>query len=138
MLRSAVFALLLAVSAPAFATQAPLIERDRVELFAPAGKAPSEAEVRSAIVAGGSQLGWVVAGEKPGELTLRYNKQDRHEVTIKVTYDAAGYLIRYVDSKNMRFESTSDKGKLIHNNYNRWTANLIKYVGQAYGKPAPQ
>jgi hypothetical protein len=143
MLRNIALTLFIVAAAPVFASEpqpdgrkALLIERDRVELTAPGGKPQTAVEVRNAIVNGGSQLGWVVVGEEPGKLTLRYNKQDRHEVTLRVAYDAQGYLIRYVDSKNMMFESTADKGKLIHNNYNRWTANLIKYIGLAHNKGA--
>lgn len=106
------------------AREAPLMEPGRVLLTAASG----EEAVRAAIIAGGASHGWVVAQEEPGKLTLRYNKQGKHEVVVDALFDAKGYELKYVDSKNMNY-AKNDQGTVIHPNYNRWIANLVKAIG---------
>lgn len=109
------------------ARQAPLVERERIALRMPDGSAATAAQVRAAIIVGSRPLGWVVTGEEPGVLKLSYNKQDRHYVTIRADYDAAGYQLRYVDSTNLNY-GVEDGVPQIHPNYNRWINNLISHI----------
>jgi len=106
------------------AREAPLMETGRVVLTAASG----QEAVRSAIIAGSATHGWVVAQEEPGKLTLKYNKQGKHEVVVDALFDAKGYELKYVDSKNMNY-AKNDQGTVIHPNYNRWIANLVKAIG---------
>ncbi len=106
------------------AREAPMVETGRVVLTAASG----QDAVRSAIIAGSASHGWVVAKDEPGKLTLKYNKQGKHEVVIEAVFDDKGYELKYVDSKNMNY-AKNDQGTVIHPNYNRWIANLVKAIG---------
>ena len=124
-MRKLVITLVLALSAVAAqAREAPLMEPGRVVLTATSG----QEAVRAAIIAGSATHGWVVAQEEPGKLTLKYNKQGKHEVVVDALFDAKGYELKYVDSKNMNY-AKKDEGTVIHPNYNRWIANLVKAIG---------
>jgi hypothetical protein len=121
-------ALALALSLTLLTAQArevPLVEMGRVVLTTASG----QDAVRAAIVAGGASHGWVVTQEEPGKLTLKYNKQGKLEVVLDVLFDAKGYEIKYVDSKNLNYAKTAE-GTMIHPTYNRWVANLVKAIGQ--------
>lgn len=126
----------LALTGVAHARQSPLVEPPRTALVAPSGAASAQ-RVRAAVVTGSNSLGWVVREDEAGRLRLSYNKQGKHEVTIDCHYDADGYQLKYVSSMNMNYEKDAS-GEQIHPNYNRWIANLIKTIGQAYGASNPQ
>lgn len=119
-------ALVACIGAAQAGRQAPLLNPERVLL--PVSQ--SAENIRTAIIAGGQQLGWVVVNEAPGKLTLKYNKQGKHEAVIDAVFDAQGYQLMYVDSTNLNY-GTGSGGPEIHPNYNRWIANLIKHIGQA-------
>lgn len=104
----------------------PLVEPDRVALMSGA-TALTPALVKHAVVRGGARHGWVVAKEEPGRLQLKYNKQDKHEVVVDVSFDATGFLIRYVASTNMKFENATG-GPVIHPFYNKWVENLSRAI----------
>lgn len=86
------------------------------------------AQMRDRIVAGGQALGWAVTREEPGLVELSFDKQGKHQVTVAVRYDPAGYKIDYVTSFNLNYEELGGVRK-IHPNYNRWVLNLIKRIG---------
>ena len=83
---------------------------------------------RDRIIAAGQSLGWAVVRETPELLELQYDKQGKHQVTVSVTYDTSGYLVRYVTSTNLNYAEVDGQRK-IHPNYNRWVRNLIKQIG---------
>lgn len=103
-----------------------LVEPDRVAL-ASGAVALTPDLVKQAIVRGGSRHGWTVAEDQPGKLRLKFNKENRHEVVVDVSYDETGYLIRYVDSVNMKYEK-KDAVTVIHPFYNQWVANLSRAI----------
>ncbi|MFC4160473.1 hypothetical protein [Chitinimonas lacunae] len=115
----------LLASTTALARQAPLVEPPRVALSTQTAE-----QVRGYIVNGARTLGWTVVSEKDGQVTLKFNKQNKHEVVINADYDAKGYQLRYVSSSNMNFEEANGQRE-IHPNYNRWINNLIKRIGEA-------
>jgi hypothetical protein len=128
----AALALTVALGSVQAAPPVPLIERERVVLVTdPQNSRPSA--VKSAIVAGSTHLGWSVKEDKPGKLTLHYNKQDKHMVTVDVLHDATGYQIKYVDSVNMNY-----RDGMITPQYNRWTANLIKHIALEHARSTAQ
>lgn len=100
---------------------APLVEPPRVTL---AGAPHSAEAVRLAIAKAGGSQGWAVEAEEPGQLTLRFDKQGRHRVVVKVTYDGEGYQIAYLDSVNMQLRTGRAGERLIHPHYNTWVARL--------------
>ncbi len=86
------------------------------------GIAPSAARIKAAIVHAGKSRGWTVADSEPGKVTLRYAPRT-HEVIVAVRYDANGFKIEYVSSKEMNYEIKRGTPE-IHGNYNRWIRNL--------------
>jgi hypothetical protein len=86
------------------------------------GKAPSTADIRSAIVAAGAALGWQMRDVKPGvvegTLTLR-----SHVAVVEIPYNAKTYSIVYKSSSNL-----DEKGGQIHKNYNAWVQNLQRGI----------
>src|SRR6218665_681439 len=118
----------LLATAPAHAArQAPLLEPARVLLQSTDGQALTVEKVRSAILMGAQPLGWAVSKDAPGVLELSYNKQNKHYVVVRATYDATGYLLRYVSSTNLNYELKTE-GPEIHPNYNRWIQNLVSHI----------
>ena len=74
---------------------------------------------------GGARHNWTVAKDESGQLTLKYNKQNKHEVVVDVSYDLSGFQIRYVSSVNMKHDSATGE---IHPFYNKWVANLSQAI----------
>lgn len=116
------------MASPAHAgRQAPLIEPSRVVLYSPDSQPLTAEKVRNAILMGAQPLGWLVNKDAPGVLELSYNKQNKHYVVVRATYDAEGYLLRYVSSTNLNYELKTE-GPEIHPNYNRWIQNMISRI----------
>lgn len=120
----------LLASTATMARQAPLVEPARVAMAPISAKAQTAEDVRGYIVNGARTLGWTLAGEKAGQVTLKFNKQNKHEVVISADYNDKGYQLRYVSSSNMNYEENGGQRE-IHPNYNRWINNLIKRIGEA-------
>lgn len=115
----------------------PLVEPDRVVLVA-GQSALTPDQVKQAIVRGGAKLGWTVASDEPGKLRLKYNKQNKHEVVVDVSYDNAGFQVRYVNSVNMKYEQVNGVAH-IHPFYNTWVSNLSRAISsEVSGTPAAQ
>lgn len=96
------------------------------QTFAQTGPDHLESNKKNIIVAAKS-LGWQVSEVSDGQLQLAYDKQGKHQVQLKVSYDASTYHIEYVDSHNMNYEKSGDEVR-IHPNYNRWIRNLEKRI----------
>lgn len=104
----------------------PLVEPERVALVS--GQVALTPELaKQAVVRGGAKHGWTVARDEPGKLQLKFNKQNKHEVTVDVSYDATGFLIRYAGSVNMKYESMGGV-PMIHPFYNTWIGNLSRAI----------
>ncbi len=108
-----------------------LLEPERVTVVTGATTLDPE-QLKQAIVRGGAKYDWTVAGEEPGKLRLRYNKQNKHEVEVAVSYDATGFQIRYVNSVNMKYESKNGV-PFIHPGYNTWVTNLNRAISSEAG-----
>lgn len=90
------------------------------------GIAPSAARIKAAIIHAGKSRGWTVADSEPGRVTLRYAPRT-HEVVVAVRYDANGFKIEYVSSREMNYEIKRGTPE-IHGNYNRWIRNLANDI----------
>ena len=117
-------ATLLGVAQARFAV--PLVEPERVALVSGTTELTPNM-VRQAIVRGGATHDWTVASDQPGKLQLKYNKQNKHEVLVDISYDAAGFLIRYAGSTNMKYENKAGV-PMIHPAYNTWVGNLSRAI----------
>ena len=56
--------------------------------------------------------------------------EGEHEVVVAVDYDAEGFKISYVSSKEMDYEIKRGVAE-IHRNYNRWIRNLAHDIHQS-------
>ncbi|WP_431256348.1 hypothetical protein ACQ86G_16460 [Roseateles chitinivorans] len=108
-----------------------LLEPERVTVATGATTLDPE-QMKQAIVRGGSKYEWTVAGEEPGKLRLKYNKQNKHEVEVAVSYDTTGFQIRYVGSINMKYE-LKNGAPFIHPGYNTWVTNLNRAISTEAG-----
>jgi len=127
---------LIAVPLEASARQAPLVDPERVLMINATPNPISAAQVRGAIVAGGREHGWYVTEDKPGQVTLRYDRGGKHTAVITVDYDDKGYQIRYASSVNLNYEEVNGVRE-IHPNYNRWIQILIRSIN-ANANAAPR
>lgn len=114
--------LLLAIVAPVVAKQHVMITPE-YEAFAPAITRPlTQQDVRAAVIDAAQARGWVVTGDEPGKLTLRYAPRT-HLAVIAVDYDDKGFKIGYVTSEDLDYEVKRGK-TYIHGNYNLWLERL--------------
>ena len=76
------------------------------------------ADIGRAVVAAGTDLGWVIelqeSGEARGTLSLR-----DHQAVVKIRFSKQSLQIDYVSSLNLLHS-----GNDIHRNYNNWVKNL--------------
>jgi hypothetical protein len=92
-----------------------------VTSLAPYGKLTS-AQVRDAILRGGTNIDWQMREETPGVIMGTVTPRG-HSVTVEIPYDEGQYTIKYHSSVNMKAE----KG-YIHRNYNRWIDRLNRNI----------
>ena len=111
----------------------PLVDPERVALVSTSAALTPEL-VKQAIVRGGARFEWIVVNEQPGKIQLKYNKNNKHEVTVEVSYDSTGFQIRYISSINLDY---SDKkgAPVIHSVYPRWLANLTRAISDEVATP---
>lgn len=120
-------AVLACVAPPAFAGKhdpmdVPVYER----VESTNGIPVSAARVKAAILHAGKIRGWTALEGEPGRVILRYTPRT-HEVVVAVRYDANGFKIEYVSSREMNYEIKNGKAE-IHGNYNRWIRNLSQDI----------
>lgn len=75
-------------------------------------------QMKLAIIEAGIGRKWVMTPVSPGVINGRLAQRD-FVATIRITYTSQNYRIDYVRSENLK----AGQGE-IHNNYNRWIANL--------------
>lgn len=75
-------------------------------------------QMKLAIIEAGINRKWVMTPVSPGVINGRLAQRD-FVANIRITYTSQNYRIDYVSSDNLKAE-----GGEIHNNYNRWIANL--------------
>lgn len=85
-------------------------------------KAPSQDDVRKAIVRAGTSMGWQMKENGPNALIGTLNLRT-HSATVDIPFNAKQYSILYKDSSNLNYDGTS-----IHKNYNGWIQNLQKQI----------
>ena len=85
-------------------------------------KPVSMSNMESAIIGGGTGLGWRMVPQGPGQIEGVLSLRD-HRAVVMVNYDTKSYSIKYKDSSNLNYD-----GKSIHKNYNGWVENLDKAI----------
>ncbi len=107
-------------------TAAPIYNvQDQIVTTSSAGRAATAAEVRNAILAAGSTLGWQIRDVSPGKLegTLVLRT---HTAIVDIPYSAKSYSIVYKSSVNL-----TEANGTIHKNYNGWVQNLDRGIRSA-------
>ena len=103
----------------AAARDEPMWNPERVGVQAQANV--TQDSLRKAIIRGGAHRNWTVLDDTPGAIRLKQSRNGKHEATVKVSYDAAGYQLSYVDSYNLNVDAGRQR---IHPTYNMWLRNL--------------
>jgi hypothetical protein len=101
---------------------APIYQLDSVPVTASSGKSLSEAQVRTAIVAAGTSLGWRIGDVGPGRLEATLTLRE-HIAVVEIPYSGSSYAIRYKRSTNL-----NERDGTIHSNYNGWVQNLERAI----------
>ncbi|GME33137.1 MULTISPECIES: hypothetical protein [unclassified Pantoea] len=78
----------------------------------------SDNQMKMAIIEAGIGRKWVMTPVSPGVINGRLAQRD-FVANIRISYSSQNYRIDYVSSENLK----AGQGE-IHNNYNRWIANL--------------
>jgi hypothetical protein len=107
----------------------PIMDITDATIVTASGTALSKADVRSAIVNAGSNLGWEIEDTNPDMLVLTI-KLRAHMAVIEIPYSATNYSIKYRTSVNL-----DAKSGLIHKNYNGWIKNLTRDINVQLKKP---
>lgn len=88
--------------------------------------------MRDAILQGGANRGWVMKSEKEGCLTLVLNvRGGKHSVVVDVLYTGEEFSVKYVESVNLDYESSTGR---IRGKYVQWVRNLKQEILIEAGK----
>ena len=112
----------LALTLASCARTAPIVNLEAIPVTSTSGKALTAPQVRSAIIAGGTSLGWRIADNGPGKLegTLKLRT---HTAVVDIPYSATSYSILYKSS-----EQLNESNGTIHSNYNGWVQFLDRAI----------
>jgi hypothetical protein len=116
---------------------APIDDPWRVE-FQGGTKQVTRQDIEQAVRIVGATRGWKLVDTTEGRMELTNLVRDRHRMSIEVTYDATGYVIRYLQSTNLDYEERARSGgtlRVIHSNYNGWIRDLVSGINAGLGIP---
>jgi hypothetical protein len=85
-------------------------------------KSLSTAQVRTAIIAAGTSMGWRIVDAGPGKLEGTLVLRE-HTAVATIPYSGKAYSIVYKSSVNLQ-----ESGGTIHSNYNGWVQNLDRAI----------
>ena len=103
-------------------TSRPIVNVTDQPVVTAAGKPLTADQVRNAIIAAGTGLGWVMTPVSPGLVSGRLMLRE-HTAVVDVRYSATTYSITYKDSTNLNYRDGQ-----IHKNYNGWIENLDRDI----------
>lgn len=81
----------------------------------------NQARLHEVLIRAAARRNWTVQSDAPGEMLLKQSRQGKHEATVKVNYDDAGYQLSYASSYNLNADPAAQR---IHPTYNMWLRNL--------------
>ena len=88
----------------------------------PTGKALTAAQVKGAIVAAGTSMGWRMVEVGPGKIEGTLNLRT-HVAVVDIPYSGKAYSLIY-----KRSEGLNETNGTIHSNYNGWVQNLDRAI----------
>jgi hypothetical protein len=128
-------AALMAFNGQAARIPASIVNHENIAIQAASGKALTQKDVRSIILAAGAQTkpAWQFNEVSDNHMVGSFStKGNKHMIVVDITYAADRYSIRYKSSVNMNYQNDSGTDKQeagsIHPNYNRWVSNLIESI----------
>lgn len=77
-------------------------------------------DVERAIIRAGASRGWQMRKVAPGHIVAQLPVRT-HTAIADVTFTKKEFSIRYKDSSNLKYDSSTNT---IHSNYNSWVRNL--------------
>lgn len=93
------------------------------------GKSASMEEVKGAIIAAGSELGWNMTPTSPGHIEGSIAVRG-HAAVVDIPYSTQAYSIIYKSSTNLKYDPESG---IIHSNYNGWIQKLDNSIRAKLG-----
>ncbi len=101
-----------------------LVEPEDLVVRAATRQAVSTAQIREAIITGGSRRGWKIDdGDGPSTLIADLHVRT-HYLSVTIDYNEERIRFRYRDSVNMKYDIDLDGSRLIHRKYMGWLNNL--------------
>jgi hypothetical protein len=124
-LKMALFALILAASAPVFARAAvPVVNFANEAVATSSGKPLSAEQLKQIITKVAQGKNWVVTPMQGGKLSALLSwKNNKHSIVTEISCVENHYSIKYKNSINMNYEVLDD-GPVIHPYYNRYVTDL--------------
>jgi hypothetical protein len=108
---------------------------DPLRVAFPAARVAADKEkIRQAIAVAAASRSWKIESEVDGRMELSVLVRDKHMARVELAYDVAGYRIRYLDSRNLRYDAQQN---LIHRNYNVWIRELAAGINAALKLSVP-
>jgi hypothetical protein len=108
-----------------------LVEPDPVRINC---SLPAE-KMEEGIKDGGAVRGWKVVARSPGNVELRYSKaDDKHVITVNVSYTANTFAVTYKDSINLNYReeergfSYDEDGDMVADDGNGAEGDIIRYL----------
>ena len=96
-----------------------------VEVSSFTNKRISVAALERAFRTCSSARGWKVSRVGPGKLIGKLDVRSKHSIKVMINVNPTSYKISYLDSRNMKYNATTNR---IHKRYNSWVANLSNDV----------
>ena len=108
---------------------APVIHARSTELVEPAPVTIScnlsDEKMKEGIMRGGAMRGWMVVKQIPGNTELKYIKgQNKHIITVNVSYTKNTFAVTYKDSVNLEYQVAEDGTRRLHPRPVGWMSNL--------------
>jgi hypothetical protein len=131
-LKMALFALILAASAPVFArASVPVLNFTNEPVTSSSGKPLSSGKLAQIIAKVAQGKNWIVAPVQDNRLNASLSwKNNKHAIMVEIVCAENSYSIHYRNSINMNYEVLDDQ-PIIHPYYNRYVKDLHNAIQAA-------
>lgn len=126
-------AIALTISTLSFAharTPVPIVDHENQIWARPDNKALDLNEVKNRILKAGQEKSWsITPGSTENTLIGTLVVRGKHTVRVTITYSAATFSVKYLDSINMNYKAPEAGGVgVVHPFYNRWAEELVNQI----------
>ncbi len=95
-----------------------------------------EAARTTAIRHAAAAINWKVRKQEPGQITLRFRKNNRHVLDVIVKHDESSFDVDYKRSEQLNYDASGEIPQ-IHPNANVWMASLRETIKQVLASDCP-